>query len=100
MLNVSTNLTQCSTNSCSSPMYHACRSVWNYINTQKSCSVCYTCTTKSCCPVLYTTDHHYKMKPYLRWCQMTADCTLATTRRINTAVTATPTTAELQLGVH
>ena len=31
---------------------------------------------------------------YLRWCQMTVDCTTATTKRTTTAVTAAPATAQ------
>ena len=34
---------------------------------------------------------------HLHWCQMTADCTTATTRSTNTAVTATPATAEVDV---
>ena len=35
---------------------------------------------------------------YILKCQMTTDCTTATTRRTNTPVTATPATAEV--GAH
>ena len=42
------------------------------------------------------TDYHCNLhEAYLRWCQMTADCTPVTTRRTNTAVTATPTIAKV-----
>ena len=45
----------------------------------------------------FTTDDKPSLQTeaHLRWCQMTADCTIATTRRTNTAITATPTTAEV-----
>ena len=41
------------------------------------------------------TDYHCNLKLNLRWCQITANCTTATTRRTKTAVTATPNTAKV-----
>ena len=39
------------------------------------------------------TNYHVT-EAYLCWCQMTADCTKAITRRNNTAAIATPATAQ------
>ena len=49
---------------------------------------------KSSSLILY---HWLKAGADLRWCQMTTDCTTTTTRRTNTAVTAAPATAEVDV---
>ena len=56
------------------------------------------CALQFCATSVLMTNYHCNLHgAYLRWCQMTADCTTATTRRTNTAVTVTPTTAEVDI---
>ena len=73
---------------------HVHRSAVNY-------QECYCICTMQCCTVHYTLQYEPPVPDYLAsyllMCQMTADCTTATTRRTNTAVTATPATARVDV---
>ena len=54
-----------------------------------------TCYTKSHSTICASNDKpSSQAEVYLHRCQMTADCTTATTRRTTAAVTATPATAD------
>ena len=61
--------------------------------------VIYACGILNCALQFYATSDKLLMThgAYFRWCQMTADCTTVTTIRTNTAVTATPATAEVDV---